>query len=195
MKFASISFIYMVLSIETILSVGDLLKSESASVMKDNYCPYFKNRPPVPQPNLKNCTWYKQKSCCLPTELDLIFPSVAPPLGASDQCLRYTNFLMCYVCSPDQNLFYKNERLTVCDIFCDKWFAACGEAKLKGIIIKDLYHSGKEFCSARKFTVRSADEGECFSFEQEIKGSSPINVPGIQLLWFVGIFTGLIHDF
>ena len=179
----------LVVSIVSILNVGGWAKSESKLTRKENYCPYFKNRAPAPQPNLKNCTWYKEKACCLQTELDLIFPLVLPPLGANDKCLRYTNFLMCYVCAPDQNLFYENERLTVCEAFCDKWFAACGEAKLKGMNIKDLFDSGKEFCLERKFTVRSASEADCFSFEEEIPSSALANLSSFRLVWFAGIFT------
>lgn len=181
--------LFLVVSIVSILNVGGWEKSESKLTRKENYCPYFKNRAPAPQPNLKNCTWYKEKACCLQTELDLIFPLVLPPLGANDKCLRYTNFLMCYVCAPDQNIFYENERLTVCEAFCDKWFAACGEAKLKGMNIKDLFDSGKEFCLERKFTVRSASEADCFTFEEEIPSSALANLSSFRLVWFAGIFT------
>ncbi|KAJ7362049.1 hypothetical protein OS493_013137 [Desmophyllum pertusum] len=153
----------------------------------ENYCPYFKNRAPAPQPSLKNCTWYKENACCLQTELDLIFPQVLPPLGASDRCLRYTNFLMCYVCAPDQNSFYKSERLTVCEAFCDKWFAACGDAKFKGMKIEQLFNSGKEFCQARKFSVRSVTEGDCFSYEQEIVSCALVKVPAWRVLWLASI--------
>ena len=185
-KFLRMSLLLVVCTV-TILNVGGLARSESTLLSKENYCPYFKNRAPAPQPNLKNCTWYKEEACCLQTELDLIFPLVLPPLGASAKCLRYTNFLMCYVCAPDQNLFYKNERLTVCENFCDKWFAACGEAKLKGMKITDLFDSGKEFCLARKFTVRSASKGDCFSFEQEVPSSAHAKLPSFRL--FAGIST------
>lgn len=185
----------LVVCIVTFLNVGGLVKSESTLAAKANYCPYFKNRAPEPQPNLKNCTWYKQKACCLQSELDLLFPSVIPPLGATAKCLRYTNFLMCYVCAPDQNLFYESERLTVCEGFCNKWFAACREAKLKGMNIKDLFASGKEFCQARKFNVHSAGDGSCFAFEQEIASSSLVNLPSFPLLNFAGISTVLMNNF
>lgn len=179
----------------TILTIGGSINGDDTLATKENYCPYFKNRSPEPQPNLKNCTWYRDRACCLQTELDLIFPSVLPPLGASEKCLRYTNFLMCYVCSPDQNLFYENERLTVCEAFCDKWFAACGESKLKGMNINHLFGSGKEFCLARKFNVRSAGDGSCFTFEQDIPSSSWVHVPSIRFLLLSGIYTVLMYDF
>ena len=194
-KFSRMSLL-LVVCVVTLLNVGHgLVKSESTLAAKGNYCPYFKNRAPEPRPNLKNCTWYKQKACCLQSELDLLFPSVLPPLGATAKCLRYTNFLMCYICAPDQNLFYENERPTVCEGFCDKWFAACGEAKLKGIKIKDLFVSGKEFCLARKFNVRSAGDGGCFTFEREITSSSLANWPSFPLLCFAGISMVLMNNF
>ena len=185
-------YLTLVLFVVTFLNGGDSAKSESAFKSKENYCPYFKNRAPKPQPDLKNCTWYKEKACCLQTEIDLIFPLVLPPLGAADKCLRYTNFLMCYVCAPDQNLFYKDERLTVCESFCDKWFAACGTAKLKGMNVKDLFESGKDFCLTRKFLVESASEADCFSFEQKILNSATSSLVAFPSLWFSGISTILI---
>ena len=169
--------------IVTIANGGEVTKT----TMIENYCPYFKNRGPAPQPSLKNCTWYKENACCLQTELDLIFPQVLPPLGASDKCLRYTNFLMCYVCAPDQNLFYNDERLTVCEAFCDKWFAACGEAKLKGMKIKELFKSGIEFCQARKFSVGDTSGSNCFTYDTKVESSAQMNVPVFRVLWFVAI--------
>ena len=169
--------------IVTIANGGEVTKTTTI----ENYCPYFKNRAPAPQPSLKNCTWYKDNACCLQTELDLIFPQVLPPLGASDKCLRYTNFLMCYVCAPDQNLFYNDERLTVCEAFCDKWFAACGEAKLKGMKIKELFKSGKEFCQARKFSVGDTSGSNCFTYDAKVESSAQMNVPVFRVLWFVAI--------
>lgn len=186
-------YLMLVLFVVTVLNGGDSAKSESSAFnSKENYCPYFKNRAPKPQPDLKNCTWYKEKACCLQTEIDLIFPLVLPPLGASDKCLRYSNSLMCYVCAPDQNVFYKDERLTVCESFCDKWFAACGAAKLKGMKVNDLFESGKDFCLARKFLVESASETDCFSFEQKILNSAISSLVAFPSLWFSGISTLLI---
>lgn len=181
-KFSRMCVIF-VLFIVTIAYGGELTKITAT----ENYCPYFKNRAPTPQPSLKNCTWYRENACCLQTELDLIFPQVLPPPGASDKCLRYTNFLMCYVCAPDQNLFYNDERLTVCEAFCDKWFAACGDAKLKGMKIKGLFKSGKEFCQARKFSVGDTTDSNCFSYDKKIESSALVNVPTLRVLWFAAI--------
>lgn len=41
-----------------------------------NYCSFFNNRAPSPQANLKNCTWYKENSCCLQAEIESTFSKV-----------------------------------------------------------------------------------------------------------------------
>ena len=41
-----------------------------------NYCSFFNNRAPSPQINLKNCTWYKENSCCLQSEITSTFSKV-----------------------------------------------------------------------------------------------------------------------
>lgn len=189
-KFSRMSVIFVLVTV-TITDSGEVTKITTT----ENYCPYFKNRAPAPQPSLKNCTWYNENACCLQTELDLIFPQVLPLLGASDKCSRYTNFLMCYVCAPDQNLFYNDERLTVCEAFCDKWFAACGEAKLKGMKIKGLFKSGREFCQARKFSVGDTSGLNCFSYDKKIESSALVNVPALCVLWFAAITAVLyLHE-
>lgn len=42
-----------------------------------NYCSFFNNRAPSPQINLKNCTWYKENSCCLQSEIESTFSKVS----------------------------------------------------------------------------------------------------------------------
>lgn len=42
-----------------------------------NYCSFFNNRAPSPQANLKNCTWYKENSCCLQAEIESTFSKVS----------------------------------------------------------------------------------------------------------------------
>ena len=125
----------------------------------DHYCPYFKNRAPSPQSNLENCTWFRDNSCCLNHELNEIFLTITTPLeDGSEECLKHTNYLMCYVCAPNQDTFYEDERLTVCEEFCDRWYAACKNAVWKGYIVEKLYKSGADFCEARKFFVASKDD-------------------------------------
>ena len=130
--------------------------------IKQNYCPFFNNRAPMAQPGLKNCTWFKENSCCLQQEIEATFGRVKPLKGAKLSCQKYLNYLMCYICAPNQHMFYQNERLTVCEDFCDKFYQVCDTAILKGSPIKDLYSSGDEFCRSRRFLVSNSN---CFNFD------------------------------
>ena len=137
-------------------------RSEEHAVKELQFCSFFNNRAPTPQPGLKNCTWFKENSCCLQQEIDNTFSRMKPLKGASQSCQNYVNYLMCYICAPNQNIFYKRERLTVCEDFCDAWYHACGSAILKGSVIRDLYPGGKEFCLSRRFIVQKES---CFNFD------------------------------
>ncbi|RUS80533.1 hypothetical protein EGW08_011717 [Elysia chlorotica] len=132
---------------------------------KHQFCSFFANRAPNIQLGLKNCTWFKESSCCRQKEIDALFPRVKPLRGASPACQKYTNYLMCYVCAPNQGDFYKKESLTVCEEFCDSWYDACQFAVLKGSVIKDLYSNGSEYCHSRRFKVQPKKKGGCFFFD------------------------------
>jgi hypothetical protein len=67
-----------------------------------NHCVMFVS--PVIK-SLKNCTWFRENSCCMQEEIDATFDRVKPLVGASPACQRYTNYLMCYICAPYQNTF------------------------------------------------------------------------------------------
>ncbi|CAL1541587.1 unnamed protein product, partial [Lymnaea stagnalis] len=88
-----------------------------------------------------------------------------PLRGSSPACQKYTNYLMCYVCAPNQNNFYMLESLTVCEEFCDVWYDACRSAILKGSVIKELYSNGSEYCNSRRFKVEPARKQNCFFFD------------------------------
>ena len=132
---------------------------------KLQFCSFFANRAPNIQLSLKNCTWFKESSCCRQKEIDAIFQRVKPLRGASPACQKYTNYLMCYVCAPNQGDFYIKETLTVCEEFCDSWYDACQNAVLKGSVIKDLYSNGSEYCESRRFKVQPVRKGKCFFFD------------------------------
>ena len=137
------------------------------------YCSFFNNRAPRAQPGLKNCTWFKDNSCCMQQEIAATFGRVKPLKGASLECQKYVNYLMCYICAPNQNIFYRQERLTVCESFCDALYDSCNSAILKGSVIRNLYSSGKEFCQSRRFQVPDADQAEtgCFTFDVSLDTS------------------------
>ena len=132
-----------------------------------NYCSFFNNRAPSTQINLKNCTWYKENSCCLQREIESTFSQVKPLIGSSNACQTYLNNLMCYICSPRQYKFYGKERLTVCIEFCDEMYSACSEAELKGSKISEIYLNGSEFCKSRRFNIDSRKNDNCFYYEND----------------------------
>ncbi|XP_041377223.1 uncharacterized protein LOC121389645 [Gigantopelta aegis] len=132
------------------------------------FCTFFNNRAPEIQPSLKNCTWFKDNSCCRQEEIAATFGRVKPLRGASETCQRYTNYLMCYICAPNQNIFYFRERLVVCERFCDAWYSACQTAILKGSKIRDLYSDGRGFCVDRLFKVKN---NNCFDFNPNLDTS------------------------
>lgn len=143
-----------------------------AKTEDQQYCSFFNNRAPKAQPGLKNCTWFKDNSCCMQQEIEATFGRVKPLKGASPVCLKYINYLMCYICAPNQNIFYKRERLTVCEEFCNVLYKACGSAILKGSLIGKLYRSGEEFCDSRRFIV---SQESCFTFDpsMDINAAQP----------------------
>ncbi|KXJ28614.1 hypothetical protein AC249_AIPGENE17462 [Exaiptasia diaphana] len=145
----------------TLWSNGESSYSLASNSMK-NYCPYFKNRGPSKQ-DLTNCTWFKENSCCMNSELGHVFSSLKPIPSASKECIHYLNYLYCYICAPDQNTFFKRSTLYVCEEFCDRIYDSCGKAVLKGIEIQELYENGTEFCTARQFkTAKRAEDYHSF---------------------------------
>lgn len=133
------------------------------------YCSFFNNRAPGPQPTLNNCTWYRDNCCCMPQELKIIFARLKPMPGASPECIRYMNYLMCYICSPDQYKFYGREYLTVCVEFCNQWYVACRQSIMEGSVVGRLYANGRDFCEDRNFKVDievslSPNYRQCFFF-------------------------------
>ena len=144
------------------------------------FCSFFNNRAPTPQPGLKNCTWFKENSCCLQQEIEATFGRMKPLKGASLDCQKYVNYLMCYICAPSQNVFYSRERLTVCESFCDSWYDACSSAILKGSVIRDLYNDGREFCDSRSFEVSNTG---CFDFDIALDiGAGRLNSSSVLLI-------------
>mgnify|MGYP001792158869 CR=1 FL=1 len=136
------------------------------------YCPFYNNRGPSPQPFLDNCTWYRDNACCKQEEITYGFANVKPPQGASDRCLRQLNYLTCYVCAPTQYKFYINEYLYVCSEFCDNFYDACKDAILKGSVISNLYENGRQFCESRRFKVGDRSEDKCFYFSEDLVSNS-----------------------
>ena len=145
MTFSSLDSILFRLLLLTLLFSFSSCANESinaSNAVPDRYCSFFNNRAPQPVTNLKNCTWYRNSSCCLQREIDATFGQVKPLRGASPRCQLWLNYLICYICSPDQNHFYRRERLTVCEEVCDGFLQACGDAMADGKRISETYNTG-----------------------------------------------------
>lgn len=180
----NIFFIVLLKSLPLVSANKELMLTDKPKL---EYCSFFANRAPNIQLGLKNCTWFKENSCCRQQEIDAIFPRVKPLRGASPACQRYTNYLMCYVCAPNQNAFYYMESLTVCEEFCDAWYDACQNAILKGSIIKELYSNGSEYCASRRFKVQPAETSSCYYFDARRDKSEASCVSAWRVL-FTGVF-------
>lgn len=164
-------------------------ESSDNMVVHRQYCPYFQNRAPSPQPSLDNCTWYKDSACCLNEELSLVFANLLPMAGANSECLEALNHLYCYVCSPNQSNFFNMDTLTVCEESCDVVHSKCNDALLKGVHFHDLYTNGTEFCVARKFLTAKAKTGECFDFTSFFtKSSANANIRSSTTLFVISWF-------
>lgn len=179
------------------LNICDIIAEDDGVVSRTKrseplgqYCPYFKNRGPSKQDNLRNCSWYSENSCCHDEEIDSAFRQLTPLVSASGDCNQHLNYLYCYICAPNQNTFFKDFTLTVCEEFCDRVYSACKNALLKGRKIRNVYKNGKEFCKGRRFETDKEANGRCFTFVEKpgvksIAERTAVNSLSIML----GLFT------
>lgn len=172
-----------------IIAAEDGVDSLAARKEPRQYCPYFKNRGPSKQGHLKNCSWYKENSCCHDEEIDFAFRQLTPLVGASENCSQYLNYLYCYICAPNQNTFFKDFTLTVCEEFCDRVYGVCKNALLKGRKIRHAYRNGKEFCKGRRFETDKEANGRCFTFESKSVESISRRTAVSSLSVMLGLFT------
>eukprot|EP00761_Pharyngomonas_kirbyi_P014673 gb/GECH01014703.1/.p1 GENE.gb/GECH01014703.1/~~gb/GECH01014703.1/.p1 ORF type:complete len:208 (+),score=22.22 gb/GECH01014703.1/:1-624(+) len=137
-------------------------------------CPYFHQRFTQAQSKetMTNCTHYHKESCCLPSEREHIFAGFPTLPGAtSGDCRQQLNFLMCWVCSPYQKNWFVENRLVVCDTFCNRLYDKCSDALFSGKKIGDRFQNGTEFCQSLAFNVLKFEdagsddpsESECFN--------------------------------
>lgn len=83
------------------------------------------------------------------------------------------NYLMCYFCSPEQEFWYRSDRLHICDSYCNTIYNKCKDAKYKGFKIGEEYKSGKHFCEAQLFKVVESKYERCFEFDSSLFGTAP----------------------
>ncbi|EGD82005.1 hypothetical protein PTSG_02692 [Salpingoeca rosetta] len=133
------------------------------------YCPYFGNRgtEPLMRPGIGdrnlNCSWYHDNACCRANEVYDIFQTQRALPGADFGCQIAMSRLMCWVCDPDQALFYYNEQLHICQSMCDYVFAACQDALFQGRTLREQFGTSRALCEARRFkVVQDGGDEACF---------------------------------
>lgn len=78
-------------------------------------CPYYGGNPSdsssirvaQPEKNLANCSWFENNACCHPTEVTSVFSEMFDLLFESKECENRIHYLMCYFCSPDQEIWFR----------------------------------------------------------------------------------------
>ena len=122
--------------------------------------------------SLSNCTWYREDSCCERTEVASVFSEMPALLTSNQGCYDRMNYLMCYFCSPEQNLWY-NQTLSICHSYCVEIFSHCGSAEYNGDSLASKYKDGIKFCEALAFNVveNSKSDAHCFNFDHQMFAS------------------------
>ncbi|XP_065176814.1 voltage-dependent calcium channel subunit alpha-2/delta-3-like isoform X1 [Sycon ciliatum] len=163
-----------------------------------SFCSFFGNKSPSPQPGLQNCTWYRDSSCCVNEEINSLFNQVQVPANSNGHCRNYITYLMCYVCDPRQSNFYAQERLTVCEDFCNDLLSACQDARLQGVRLGTRYGTnGSAYCADRRFQVSNVKEN-CFTLEESkrtLVASSSLLKPSILLVLLLPLILVLSGSF
>jgi hypothetical protein len=125
-------------------------------------CPYFNYRSATPQWGLRNCTWFKPSSCCLPGEEASLAAAVDAlsqrMFHTSARCQQAMNFLGCWPCHPEQATFYDalHREVTLCPRLCDAMHAECKTAMWGGRKVAEAFADGRAFCAGLKLKVAPA---------------------------------------
>lgn len=129
---------------------------------------------PEAQDGLQNCIWYKDCSCCSPSDEPAL--NIPQECGViSDGCKEVQNLVTCLRCSPESNqLSAGNSRYTVCSGFATRLWNACkddlmcpnGEVcdannQLACKTATEIYGDSLFFADAFQLVVD--DDDECFA--------------------------------
>lgn len=158
-KIFSIFLVYLVIVSVTRCQI--LLTEELEFNTDVQLCSFFGRRSPQPDNKLEGCVWYKNNSCCREYERQSYFYGNAKILSEdfnksklTPDCIKHFGYLMCYVCAPNQNLFFRSGRLSVCKTSCDLLYDRCKTSYIDIFgTVEQLYSNGNELCVSRKFVV------------------------------------------
>ena len=129
-------------------------------------------RTPKEAYSLSNCTWYKEQSCCRHTEVTSVFKAMMPLETSNSKCYNLMNYLMCYFCSPEQEYWFRSQRLHICTSYCSQIYSQCKDATYNGETIGKKYENGQKFCEAQLFNVVESHYERCFDFDSSLFGST-----------------------
>lgn len=135
------------------------------------------DRLPEEEYSLSNCTWYRESACCKRTEVASVFREMPALLTKNKGCYNRMNYLMCYFCSPQQNLWY-NQTLSICHSYCEDLYNHCSSAEYNGQSILSHYESGIAFCKALAFNVvglERENHEHCYAFDEKLFQSNGSN--------------------
>ena len=132
--------------------------------------------------SLSNCTWFRERSCCTRTEVTSTFAGMPHLDTSSDECRNHLNYMMCYFCSPDQYLWFRQDKLHICKSFCDDVYAHCKDAKYNGKKIGSAYSDGGDFCKGQSFSVLDEDSDLCFKYDQTLFGAASLLLPHLHFM-------------
>ena len=132
-----------------------------------------------PQPDLGNCSWYSDATCC--TAEDALRISHSEPeirlLGPTRGCRSALHMLMCAPCSPAQDAVFLQSEISgfpvsvlqTCASFCERLHKQCSSATLvlasgerDRVDALFPHRHGRGFCRAVGLHV-VADDQPCFS--------------------------------
>ncbi|XP_025082769.1 uncharacterized protein LOC112557241 [Pomacea canaliculata] len=153
-------------------------------------CTYFySDRVAKPEGGLVNCSWYSNQACCKRTEVTSVFSNIEPLHSATRACRNQLNYLMCFFCSPDQHLWYIDQKLRVCAKYCKSLYEDCRNAGVGNQIIGKEYSNGSAFCEAQNFEV--VEGASCFEYDPDVFGIGTFLIP-TALYMFVGLLVVLL---
>eukprot|EP01064_Diplonema_japonicum_P034014 TRINITY_DN6884_c0_g1_i1.p1 TRINITY_DN6884_c0_g1~~TRINITY_DN6884_c0_g1_i1.p1 ORF type:complete len:335 (+),score=39.71 TRINITY_DN6884_c0_g1_i1:1738-2742(+) len=117
-------------------------------------CTYFGGKTPKPEPYLRACEQFSSLSCCdrpaaLATQQKKLQELISGDRFISGSCSSLLDSLACWVCSPDQALFYRDNKIRVCSQMCDTIMKVCGNTIYDHLerTFGDIFDNGSELCS------------------------------------------------
>eukprot|EP01062_Namystynia_karyoxenos_P059198 TRINITY_DN50632_c0_g1_i1.p1 TRINITY_DN50632_c0_g1~~TRINITY_DN50632_c0_g1_i1.p1 ORF type:complete len:462 (+),score=103.42 TRINITY_DN50632_c0_g1_i1:127-1386(+) len=133
-------------------------------------CTYWGGKEPRQELYLRNCSQYNAYSCCSPSEVSALF-SVDNWLSRvhgdkffAGECHRMLEALACWVCNPDQMVFYRDSKVRVCTSMCNTVHNFCSSSTLdhETLTFGEMFADGAAMCRYLDFEVADCDCHESY---------------------------------